>query len=158
MKIGVISDSHDHIENLRKALEKLKACDVLLHCGDLIMPSVTVELGKFNGQVHVVFGNNEGEQFNIVRKCPENVILYKPMAELELGGKKIAVVHYNHFADALASTGKYDAVFYGHTHKKDKHKINDTWVVNPGDLMNLHNEMGYAIYDTDKNEVTLYEL
>jgi len=158
VKIGVISDTHDHFENVRKVLKKLKDCDAIIHCGDLSMPSVAVELGKFKGKVYVVIGNNEGEQFNLMRKCPKNVILHKPLAELEFDGKRIAVVHYYQFADPLALTGKYDVVFYGHTHRKDKHKIGDTLVVNPGDLMNLHNEMGYAVYDTKTGDATLYEL
>ncbi len=158
MRIGIISDSHDNMQPLRKAMEKLKGCDALIHCGDLIAPFVVVELGKFDGPVYAVLGNNEGEQFHIMRVRPENVTIGKPMAELELGGKKIAVVHYIHFADPLALTGKYDVVFYGHTHKKDKHKVGETLVVNPGDLMGLHGEVGYAIYDTDTNEVTLHDL
>ena len=157
MKIGIISDSHDHMKELKQVMEKLKDCEALIHCGDACAPFVHKELGNFNGPVHIVVGNNEGEQFHMMRVKPDNVTIYKPLAELEIAGKKIAITHYKDFADPLALTGKYDVVFYGHTHKKDSHKVNETLVLNPGDLMNLHGERGYAIYDTDTGEATQYD-
>jgi hypothetical protein len=65
MKVGVISDSHDNLPNLRYALRALveQGVGVLFHCGDLISPFVTRELGSFPGAVHVVFGNNDGDRF-----------------------------------------------------------------------------------------------
>ena len=40
MKIGVISDTHDHLENISKAVTVFnnKNVDVLIHCGDYVSP------------------------------------------------------------------------------------------------------------------------
>ena len=58
---------------------------------------------------------------------------FKPK-EITLGGKKIAVVHYPEKARALAESGKYEMVFYGHTHKPWEERIGQCRLVNPGEL------------------------
>ena len=49
MLVGVISDSHDNLPNLRQALAGLaeRGVKTIFHCGDLISPFVTQELGEF---------------------------------------------------------------------------------------------------------------
>ena len=40
MKIGVFSDSHDHMENIRKAVDIFleQKVEKIVHCGDIIAP------------------------------------------------------------------------------------------------------------------------
>jgi len=40
MKIGLISDSHDHIDNIRKSVEVLKdrGVSLVIHAGDFVSP------------------------------------------------------------------------------------------------------------------------
>jgi uncharacterized protein len=61
MKIAIISDVHDNLRNLNKVLKALKEVniDLLLHCGDWIMPFTMrtfVDLGK---PVKGVLGNGD---------------------------------------------------------------------------------------------------
>jgi putative phosphoesterase len=67
MKLAVISDTHDNIKNLETAIAKINksGAEILLHCGDLCSPFVIESLTLFNGPVHIVFGNNEGDRFTI---------------------------------------------------------------------------------------------
>ena len=58
-------------------------------------------------------------------------------ASLELGGRRIFLVHYPHYARAMAATGDYDLVCCGHTHKPridsaPNMKGGSTALVNPG--------------------------
>ena len=48
MKIGVISDTHEQFEKVRRVIEimKQKECEVLIHCGDLCSPFIIEELAK----------------------------------------------------------------------------------------------------------------
>ena len=46
MKIGILSDIHDNIWNLRAALEGLGEADALICCGDLCSPFVVGLLGE----------------------------------------------------------------------------------------------------------------
>jgi hypothetical protein len=160
MKIGVISDSHDHIENLNKALELLKEKDVkiLIHCGDFCAPFMMNDLAKFNGEVHCVFGNTADRYLTPQLAEKAQVNLDGDLAELEFDGKKIAVNHYPKVAEGLAYTGKYDAVFYGHNHKADKKKIGETLLLNPGEIMGVKGKPSLAIYNTETNDAEIIEI
>ncbi len=64
MRIAIISDTHDHIVNLRAAVKYCNAFSVsmIIHCGDLISPFMLDELARFSGAVHLIYGNNIGDQ------------------------------------------------------------------------------------------------
>ncbi|MFB0532703.1 MAG: metallophosphoesterase family protein, partial [Desulfatiglandales bacterium] len=54
MVIAIMSDSHDNIWNVRKALELIRAhkAELIVHCGDLVAPFTLMELAQFDGPVH----------------------------------------------------------------------------------------------------------
>ena len=161
MKIGLISDTHDRIENLNQTIKILKKEKVaeLIHCGDLTSPFMVKELTKFPGEVHCVFGNiDDRHTTTILALKTKNVKLYGDYSELNLSGKKIAFTHFPFFAEALALSGKYDAVFYGHTHEKQKEIKGKTLLVNPGELAGVKNKPSFAIYDTKKNIIKFFDL
>lgn len=162
MKIGVISDTHDNLDNTKLVVEKLKQEKVgaLIHCGDIIAPFVIPILAELKVPVYVTLGNNEGELIlmsEIVNKN-ENVKLMRPMGEVELSGKKIAFTHYPEFGTALAFTKKYDLVCHGHTHTTRNEVIEGTLVINPGEITNLKGKPSYAIYDTETNKAVILNL
>jgi len=80
------------------------------------------------------------------------------LGEVGLGGKKIAWTHFPQFAKPLAVTGKYDAVFYGHTHKKHEEKIGKTLLVNPGNIMGNPGPASFAVYDTSSDSVDFFDI
>ena len=58
-------------------------------------------------------------------------------AGIELGGRRIFLVHYRHYAEAMAATGDWDLVCCGHDHNANIHTVKNlagkyTWLVNPG--------------------------
>ena len=64
MKLGIISDIHDKVDILRKALDILQKTDALICCGDLCSPFVIRELGThYNKEIHLVLGNNDADIF-----------------------------------------------------------------------------------------------
>lgn len=66
MRLGILSDIHDHVWNLAAALPALADCDILLCGGDLCSPFVIHQLGRgFPGPIHIVFGNS-------TRTCTES--------------------------------------------------------------------------------------
>ncbi len=160
MLIGIISDSHDNVKNLEKALSILKdrKVEAIIHCGDLCAPFMVPELDKAGVPVHLVFGNIE-DRYKTPRKCEESedVIHHGDVAEIELGRKRIAVTHFDIFAEGLADTFKYDAVFHGHTHAMRKEQRGKTLLVNPGDIYGRHGKASLALYNTDKNEIEFVE-
>jgi putative phosphoesterase len=160
MIVGIISDSHDNIWNLDKALAKLKDVDVLIHCGDFCAPFIIKDyLAKFGKPVHCVYGNIDDREVNKkLADEAENITFYGDEAEFELAGKKIAIRHMPDKAEELAKSGKYDVVFYGHKHKADIKKIGNTLFVNPGEIMGRLGNPTYAIWDTETDKIDIKEV
>lgn len=162
MKIAVLSDIHDNIENLKKVLRQVKKekCEVILFCGDYCAPSVVKLISQLNLPTYAVFGNVDGAHYEIT-KLVENTSHYhqfKVMAEIELGGRKIALCHYPQLARGLATTGEYDAVFHGHTHQTDQEKIGKTLLANPGEVTNFKGHSTFGIYDTKSGGFKISEM
>ncbi len=154
VKIGIIADSHDHLIPLRAAIERAKAAgaEALIHCGDLVAPFVLAELRKFDGPVHVVFGNNDGEVHLLTKLAAHtNVEMHGTVAELELGGRKLLATHEQRIAEAFAATGRYDAVFYGHVHQAGETKVGQTLLLGAGEIMGFKEPPSFAMYDTETN-------
>ncbi len=152
MKIAIVSDTHDNMANFNKAIDFLNAqkIDVMLHCGDVCNQGTIDEaVKKFNGTIHFVRGNGD---FNL-DEIPEKL-------ELESGGKKIFINHYPDIAKKAAESGKYDLVFYGHTHRPWLEKIGKCQLANPGELAGQRYKPCFAIYDrgSDKLELKILEL
>jgi putative phosphoesterase len=160
MKIGVISDSHDRIDHLQHAITLFQKENVntMIHCGDYCAPFMIRELASFKGNIHIVFGNINDRHLTTKICIEEHVYLHGDLAELELDDKKIAVIHYPNIAENLALSGKYDVVFYGHTHKSECQRVNNCLLVNPGELMGRFGRISCAIYDTLNNTVEFHEL
>lgn len=144
MKICILSDSHDHIPLLEAAVKDARAlgAEAVVHCGDVVAPSALACLEQFGLPVHVIHGNNAGDLYALTRLShkPDGVLRYHGMdAGIELGGQRIFLVHYPHYARAMAATGDWDLVCCGHSHKVDIEwlphvKGGKAALVNPGTI------------------------
>ncbi|MFX1238782.1 MAG: metallophosphoesterase, partial [Promethearchaeota archaeon] len=144
MKIAVISDTHDHRDNILKAVSLMneKKVDALIHCGDYISPFVKKWFDGLNDIIkknfYGVFGNNDGEKILLKRELGQICQLAEDGMEhvLEIGGKKIFASHFprQETIEALAKSGKYDIILTGHTHNiVNETKENGVLVLNPGE-------------------------
>ncbi|MBI5459476.1 metallophosphoesterase [Methanobacterium sp.] len=133
--IGIMSDSHDHLEAIRAAVEVFNQAGVKLvvHAGDLIAPFTSKEFEKLQAPLEAIFGNNDGERRGL-RAAYAELCTLEDFKELEIGGRKIAVIHGTNelLVDALRKSGKYDLVIRGHTHHTEIVK-GQTMVINPGE-------------------------
>ncbi|MCU7920974.1 MAG: metallophosphatase family protein [Candidatus Thiodiazotropha sp. (ex Dulcina madagascariensis)] len=144
MKVCILSDSHDHIPLLDAAVAEAKQMGVeaVLHCGDVVAPSTLHCLDRYKLPVHVIHGNNTGDLYTLGRLAgrDENNIHYHGMdAGVELAGRRIFLVHYPHYARAMAATGDWDLVCCGHSHKLQFEQLTNikggvTHLVNPGTI------------------------
>ncbi len=94
----------------------------------------------------------------IARADATNVILHGEWAALTFDGARIAVTHYPFYAEALAQTGDYQAVFSGHTHVQHDERIGDCLWLNPGEVMGWKGRATCALYDTATNAAKIIEL
>jgi putative phosphoesterase len=137
MRIGIVSDSHSNTAMVLEALDRLRERGVqtVLHCGD-IDDAATVHLFE-DFATHFVFGNCDHDRSGIRRAIAvAGLTLHEPFGKLELAGKKIAFLHGDDrrlFLE-LEQNGKYDYLFYGHSHQAAEHQTGKTHVINPGAL------------------------
>ncbi len=156
MKLAILSDSHDNIWNLEKALQKTGGAEMLIFLGDFCAPFSLKQIADaFAGEIHCVPGNNDGDMFLLMKiaGAAGNVTFYNPVGMLEAGGRQIAFAHYPEIAEGLAATGKYDAVFSGHTHIFMEKQVGRTLWVNPGEIMGRFGEPSFVLYDTASNTI-----
>ena len=169
MLIGVISDTHDQVDNIKKTVKILnqEKVELVLHCGDWVSPFVVKFFEGLQCPIKGVFGNNDGDKYrHLERKNRYSFELsYEDRyIELEIEGRKIAVFHgdYQGWVDSLIESKKYDAVFHGHTHVKVNQRIDGVLSLNPGTLMNQTSEdvkgASIAIYDTKTNSARHIDL
>jgi putative phosphoesterase len=162
MKIAVISDSHDNIWKLAKAMPYLAEADAVIHCGDLIAPFMVIRLikGTQGKPVHIIWGNNDGDKGLIaeVAASADNITIHGDFAHLEIANLKIAVNHYPKVARNLAEAGSYDVVCYGHDHIAHEEWVGNTLLLNPGELMGLQGRSTIALLDTIGKTVEFVEI
>jgi putative phosphoesterase len=160
MKICLVSDSHDHRRLLASAVEDARhhGAEAVLHCGDLVAPSTLHAITKFGLPIHVIHGNNAGDLFHLSRIAHESggqITYYGQDAALTLAGRKIFMVHYPHYAKAMAATGHYDLVCNGHEHKARIEEIPNvkggrTLRLDPGTVAGIGSNPTYILGDLAK--------
>lgn len=168
MKICIVSDSHDNRHLLQAAVKdgKARGAEAVLHCGDVVAPTTLRILNPFGLPVHVIHGNNTGDMFSLSRLAhhKDSVVQYYGQdAELELGGKKIFMVHYPHYAEAMCTTGDWDIVMCGHDHKADIRDIKNikngiTLYINPGTVGGVGAEPTYIMGDLETMEFEIIDV
>ena len=133
MIIGIFSDTHDNMIQIKKAVDLFneRRAGHVVHAGDFTSPFTFRILRELRCDFTGVFGNNDGDRL-LLSRMSEGKIHPQPHI-FELGGKKIVVMHEHHVADALADSGHFDVVIYGHLHKADVKKRGETLLINPGE-------------------------
>jgi putative phosphoesterase len=162
MKVAVVSDIHDHIQNLQKALKAVSQnkCQAIIFCGDLCSPFTAEVLTKAGLLVYAAWGNADHDHWALAKKAGNNLIetpADQDFGEVELGGKKIAYCHYPGLARKLTATKYYDAVFHGHTHRTYQKKVGKCTLANPGAVSGIVGGKpglsSFMIFDTTKNSL-----
>lgn len=137
MRLGIVSDTHGHLESARAAVRVLNSeqVDAVLHCGDIGSPEVVALFAAW--PTHFVFGNvdyDEGELSQAIEGAGQTC--HGRFGALELAGRKIALLHSDdrELFEQTIESGEWDLLCYGHTHIPEQHKAGRTLVLNPGAL------------------------
>ena len=154
MKIAVLSDSHDHLDQLAAALAAVRdsPAETVVFCGDFCAPFSLAALAEgFPGPIHAVFGNNDGDRMAMLRLAAQHphVTLHGEIARLDLGGRRVAITHYTDLGHDLAASGNYDVVLCGHTHQFEQALVGSrpALLVNPGEVMGRLGKPSWALVD-----------
>jgi hypothetical protein len=165
MKICIVSDSHDHRSLLAAAVAdaRRQGAEAVIHCGDLVAPSTLHAITPLGLPVHLVHGNNQGDLFHLQRLAHDprhRLHYYGQDGALELAGRRIFVVHYPHYARAMAVTGDYDLVCNGHEHRALVERIahikgGETVRVDPGTVAGIGAPPTYVLGDLARMEFAI---
>ena len=167
MRIGVISDIHDHVWNLRTALAGLAETEALIVCGDLCSPFIVGLIGDgyTAGPIHIVFGNNDGDLFRITQNAARypQISLHGELFVGEFAGRTVLVNHYPSIARQGAA-GEYDLICYGHNHQYASEGQGSTLLLNPGTVHGYEpgsrrdGPATFAVYDTETGQAEFTEI
>ena len=135
MRIGIFADSHDHLDNLRLAVDIFNNahCEVVLFAGDLVSTFAVPPLRKLHCPLVACFGDNEGNKpgllagIRIVGQLGEGPFCYKTP-----DGTRFLLAHMERqFRDL---EGNFEVAVYAHTHKPRLHyDQRGRLFVNPGE-------------------------
>lgn len=168
MKICILSDSHDNRRLLDHAVEDAarRGVEAILHCGDIVAPTTLRVLKKYGLPVHAIHGNNTGDLYamHTLAHEPDSMVRYHGQdAVVHLGGRSIFMVHYPHYAAAMALTGDYDLVCCGHDHRVSVKPVNNvkggvTHLVNPGTVGGVGKGPTYILANLESLDFDIYDV
>ncbi len=161
MKIGILSDTHNNLPNLRTALDLFEKEDIdtLIHCGDLTDGDIARAMEGF--RVICVLGNGDIASGEI-----RDVLLAQDTQNFvglvytgRIGEARIAAAH-GHLpeqVETLLHSGEYDYVFKGHSHRHKDEQVGFTRLINPGALGGLRPEdRRLCILDLESGRAKFY--
>ncbi len=156
MLIALISDIHDHDTHLLLALQAAaeRGCSHLIHMGDMTSASTfRILRDEWSGCIDLVFGNNEYELSTFQRMADQwdNTRLHGYAGSIDIDGRSIFFTHLPRDARKAVESGRYDAVFYGHTHCAEIIQIGRTLIVNPGEIQGRQSAPSFGVYNTETN-------
>jgi putative phosphoesterase len=165
MLVGLISDTHDNLVMVERAVKRFNELQVelVLHAGDYIAPFVVPKFEALNCRLVGVFGNNDGDHAFLRKRFNEtdNCEVRGRFAEVDAEGFKIALLHGDEadLLNALVNRNCFDALVYGHVHEITNITNPKMLVVNPGEACGyLTGKATVALLDTVKRKVRIIEL
>ncbi len=161
MKVGILSDTHDHLENVRKAYDLFTAegVTVLLHCGDVCGPAVVEALAEFT--VYFALGNMD--RMPALGLAVDNLQggRLARLHQFTLDGRSIALLHGDDGAllRHLIDSGTYEYVIHGHTHRRAHSHKGRVQVINPGALGGVRLEpRSICVLNLETDEVRFHTI
>jgi putative phosphoesterase len=135
MRIGVISDTHDHLANVEQIVELLNRArvDRVVHTGDITKAKTLKVLSGLDAPLVGVYGNNDLERDSLEAAVRDHDFgIVDPPLRIEWLGRRIVVVHdpKEHDEDVLLSG---DVLLHGHDHLHRIERRNGTLIFNPGE-------------------------
>ena len=135
MRIGVVSDTHNHLANVARIVEILNEAGVerVVHTGDITQAKTLQLLAGLEIPVFGVFGNNDLERESLERECREQGLHFvDPPLIVEWASRRVLVTHdpSELAADALLDV---DLLLHGHDHRYASEARDGTLWFNPGE-------------------------
>ena len=155
-RIGIISDTHGQVEYTRSAIRLLESLEpeLVIHCGDIGSAEIVRMFSAW--PAHFVFGNVDYDIEPLrqaMRECGHTC--HERFGTLETEGVRIAFLHGDDWQllERTITSGEWDLVCHGHTHRRREERMGRSLVLNPGAIYRA-NPHSFAVVDLPGLEVT----
>lgn len=161
MEIGVFADTHDHLDNIRRAVAffNRRKIDLAIFAGDFVSTFALPPLRRLQCPLVASFGDNEGNRSGIMGGMRIlGVIGDPPFCYRADDGTKILVTHQKELVRDLVPG--VDVVVYAHTHKPAVFcDAEGVLHLNPGECSGwTYRRPTVAVLDTTAREAEIIEL
>ncbi len=168
MRIGVVSDTHNHLPNVSRIVEILNEArvDRVVHTGDITQAKTLEVLARLDAPLHAVYGNNDLPERESLKSAAEQlgIHLCDPPLELDWADRRLWVVHdprdFEYTLPKARSRGLAPAlILHGHDHRYRLEKHRRTLIFNPGECaghMRGRNAVGVVDLVTLECETLLF--
>ena len=138
MIVGLVSDTHDNIYMIDKAVERLneERVSLVLHAGDYVSAFTAKHFEPLDATMIGVYGNNGAERDTLKRVYAEvGAEIRGFFTEVDVEGLRVALFHGHRKEDVdRAYGGDYDVIVSGHTHRTSIIEKAGMLVLNPGEV------------------------
>jgi putative phosphoesterase len=153
--IGILSDTHDRIDNTIAALGLLTqaGAEFLIHCGDVGGEHIIDQLAGH--RCALVWGNNDWDRRGLTQYAEAlGIQVLQNFGELTLDGKQFAITHGDDpkLVRAIIQRQQHDYLLLGHSHVKHDQRYGRIRLINPGALHRAA-EKSVAILDTSNDSL-----
>jgi uncharacterized protein len=161
MLVGLFADTHDHLANIRLAVERFNfaGCDLVLFAGDLVSTFAVPPLRRLKCPFVGCFGDNEGNKVGLLAGFSFVGQMGEPPVRFDAAdGTRFIICHMQR--QLRGQPDDWDVAVFGHTHKpKIIHDERGRLLVNPGETSGwTFNQPTIAVLDTATRKVELVSL
>ena len=137
MLIGIVSDTHNNIKNIRQVISLFNEAGVIsvIHTGDITNTKSLEMFSALDCDLYGVFGNNDRNEYGLEEAAEKyGFEIRNPPYEINIKNRTIAIFHEpDLIEDYLIQHQHLDIVLHGHTHRYREENINETLLFNPGE-------------------------
>jgi putative phosphoesterase len=147
VRIGVVSDTHNHLGNVRQIVELFNRAGVdrVVHTGDITQAKTLDVLAGLHAPLSGVFGNNDLERDSLAAAIERHRFHFEePPLRFEWAGRRVVVVHDPRDLER-GLLHQHELSLHGHTHLHVCESRSGSLVFNPGECaghLRGHNAVG----------------
>jgi len=159
--IGVLSDSHDNLPAIRRAVGLFNnaGCRLVIHAGDFVAPFAVMELRELGCPVKAVFGNCDGEHPGLAKAFEGLGEIRKAPMSFTFEGLRFLVSHLDGPVNRYLVSEAPDVLVYGHTHKPLVERRGKTLLLNSGETGGwLRGKSTVALFDPKTKDAEIISL
>jgi uncharacterized protein len=118
MLVGLFADTHDHLANIRLAVQQFNnaKCDLVMFAGDLVSTFAVPPLRKLTCPFVGCFGDNEGNKVGLLAGFTlVGTIAEPPVRHIAADGTRFIICHMQR--QLRGQVNDWDIAVFGHTHR-----------------------------------------